>query len=53
MNQTWENGEKYNFRPNIGLFDPYLDLQNFFLKFTSGSAETLFQVAILSNFNEK
>ena len=29
MNQTWENGEKPNFGPDLGPFGPKLAPQNF------------------------
>ena len=33
MNQTWENGEKTNFRLDFGLFWPKFGPQNFFRGF--------------------
>ena len=30
MNQTWENGKKRNFGPNVGLFGPIRPPQPFF-----------------------
>ena len=33
MNQTWENGEKTNFGPNFGVFDPNLGPKIFFRGF--------------------
>ena len=33
MNQTWENGKKTNFRPDLGFFGPNLGPQFFFMQF--------------------
>ena len=49
MNQTWENGEKPNFRPD---FVPNLGFKTFFVGFTSTSSYTLFQAIILGNLKE-
>ena len=35
MNQTWENGQKTNIRPDFGPFGPNVDLQTFFVGLTS------------------
>ena len=49
MNQTWENGEKPNFRPD---FDPNLGFQTFFMGFTPTSSYRMFQAVILGNLKE-
>ena len=33
MNETWENGEKPNLVPDLGLFGPNLGTQIFFRRF--------------------
>ena len=47
-NQSWENGEKTNFKSDFGPFGPN-DPQNFF---TSTSSSTLFQAIIFCNLNK-
>ena len=48
MIQTWENGEKANFGPDLGSFSPI-----FFVSFTSTSSYKLLQDINLSNLYEK
>ena len=33
MNQTWEKGKKFSFRPDFGPFGPYLGPKNLFRGF--------------------
>ena len=50
MNQTWENGKKPNFGPDVGPFCPKFGPLNFFAGFTSTRCYTLLKAIIVGNF---
>ena len=52
MNQTWENKNTSNFRPDFELLDPNLGQQIFLEGFTCSSRLAFFQAIILWNLKE-